>query len=239
MRRQERFDPEVPALACVRQSGERPVERRPIKVVDARDRRPVVDLVFPANPPAEIDAPDAAAAALESQRLERNSDLGRPAVGSGPRGDGPYGIPARVHLAAFVGNLRVGFRAERVDGEDVAIAPIGEGVEDHLEAVLLAGREILSNVVDDDAARRGIAAEHADVERVAVEGDAHFGRFGGRLALMRLGLHEVGGRHADPPNLLVERAVERHGGPRFDGRHHAAAIGRSQLKGRRRDRRKQ
>ena len=185
-----------------------PASAGAIEVVDARHRRPVVDLVLPADAPAEVHTPDAIGAALEAQRLERNADLGRPAARVAPGRDRPHRVPAGVDVAPFVGNLRVGLRAGGVGHEDEAVAAIGEGVEDHLEGVLLAGDEILADVVDDHAGGIGVVADDADVERVAIEGEAHLGQLGGGLPFVRLGLDESGRAAAVAPDLFVEGAVE-------------------------------
>ena len=55
----------------------------------------------------------------------------------------------------------------------------------------------------------GVVADDADVERVAIEGEAHLGQLGRRLPFVRLGLQEIRGRLRRPPDLFVERAVER------------------------------
>ncbi len=65
----------------------------------------------------------------------------------------------------------------------------------------------------------------ADVEVVVVEGDAHLGRLGGRLALERIALHEpVGGRRR-APDLLVEDTVDRDRRRDADGGQGAPAVG--------------
>ncbi len=218
--------PDVAALRQVGQAGERAGRRGPHDRERARHRRPVGDLVLPPDPPGEVDAPVVPAARLEAQRLERNAELGRPAFGPDPAGHPPDGVPVRVHVAAFVGDLRIGSGPLGVGAEDEAVAPIGEGVEQHLEGVLLGAGEVLADLVDDDAGRIGIAAQRADVEIVGVVGHAHFGGLAGRLALDRIGLHEAGGRHRGAPDGLVEHAVD-HDRPVGAGRcQHPPAVGR-------------
>ena len=227
--RDPRLQPQVSSLARVGQPGERSGQTGAIQVVHARDGRPVVDLVLPADAAAEVHAPDAVRAPLEAQRLERDADLRRPPGRIPLRGHGPHRVPARVDVPPFVRDLRVRFGARRIHDEDEPVAAIGERVEDHLEAVLLAGREVLADVVDDERGRRRVVADDADVERVVVVGDAHVGQLGRRLPFMRLGLHEVAGRLRRAPHLFVERAVERDWRARFRRAHHPAAIGRLEL----------
>ena len=170
-------------------------------------------------------------ARLEAQRLERDAELGRPALGGGRRGHPPDGVPVRVDVAALVGDLGVGAGAGGVGREDEAVAAVGEGVEQHLEGVLLGAGEVLVDVVDDDAGRLGIAAARADVEELVVEGDVHLGGLGGRLAFQRVRLHEgVGGRRRLPDGV-VEHAVDddRRGGAH--GGERAAAVARRHRQG--------
>ena len=102
---------------------------------------------------------EAIAAAFEAQRLERDAQLRRPAVGVARGRHGPHRVPTGVDVAPFVRDLRVRFRAGGVDDEDEAVPAIGKGVEDHLEAVLIAGGEVFADVVDDQAGRVRVVAE--------------------------------------------------------------------------------
>ena len=68
--------------------------------------------------------------ALEAQRRERDRHLGRPAGGVAPGGDRPHAVPLGVDLLSLVGDQRVGARAVGVELERVAVAAVGEGVED-------------------------------------------------------------------------------------------------------------
>jgi hypothetical protein len=179
--------------------------------------------------PAEIDTPDAIGAALESQRLERNPDLRRPPRLASRRRHGPDRVPIRVDVAPFVGDLRVGFRADGVDREHEAVAAIGKRIEDQLEAVLLAGSEVLADVVDDQRRRRRVVADDADVECVGVVGETDLGRLGGLLALVWLRLDEITRRLRHAPRLFVERPVDGDRRPRLDRADEPAAVRRLQL----------
>src|SRR5581483_10875189 len=98
---------QVPPRRRVRQADERAAEAGAVQVVDARHRRPVIDLVLASDPPAEIDAPGASLARVKSQRLERDADLGGPLALADLRRDGTHGIPTRIDVASLVGNLRI------------------------------------------------------------------------------------------------------------------------------------
>ena len=86
--------------------------------------------------------------------------------------------------------------------------------------------KILADVVDDDAGGIGVVADDADVERVAIEGEADFGQLGRRLSFVRLGLEESAAGRRGRHTVFVERAVERDWRARFDRGDGTAAIGR-------------
>ena len=67
-------------------------------------------------------------------------------------------------------------------------------------------------------------ADDGNVERLAIEREPDFGGLGRRLALVRLGLNELGGRHRDVPDFFVERAVNRDRRAGFDRDDDPAAI---------------
>ena len=128
----------------------------------------------------------------------------------------PHGVPAGVDVAPFVGDLRVGLRADRRwwrtrsrCGDRRTCRACTS------KRVLLAGREVLADVVDDQRRRRRVvAADDADVERVAIEGEAHRRCARSRAApscgsAWTKSVAGVARRH----DLLVERAVERDGCP--------------------------
>ena len=177
--------------------------------MDAPQRRPVTVLIAAAEAPLKVDAPGLHRLRAELQRLERNFDLGVPAVFTDARADIPDAVPIRVLIAALVRHLRVPLRARRVDRKLVAVALILEGIDDDLEAVSVGGVEVLAQLVDDDLRRLGIFREYADVDRAVVVQQLDFGLVGRRLTLAGIVLDEAGSHHRRRPRRFVQLAVER------------------------------
>ena len=209
-----------------RQPGQRAGEAGAIQVVDARHRRPVVDLVLAADAAAEVDAPDVAGAALEAQRLERNPDLGRPAVGVAPASPpttraSQLVLTSRPSLAICVSD----FAPAGVGDEDEAVAAIGERVEQHLERVLLARREVLADVVDDrrlpERSRQRTPMYSASASKAM---RTSVGSVAGSPSCGSAWTKPVAGR-SRAPDLLVERAVDLDRRARLDGADDAPAVG--------------
>ena len=121
----------------------------------------------------------------------------------------PEAVPVDVGVAAVVHHLRVPFRAHRVDREHVAVALVVEGVEHDLEHVGSRGVEVLLQIADDDVGGRAVVGEDAEIQRLLVVGDAHFGLLRRRLPFVRLALQEAAGDRRVAPDRLVERAVDR------------------------------
>jgi hypothetical protein len=63
-------------------------------------------------------------------------------------------------------------------------------------------------VITEPLVRLGVVSRHAHVERRARKQDSHFGRFGGRLAVVGILLDEIARRNRAAPAFLVEAAVE-------------------------------
>ena len=137
--RHPRLQSEVSARIGVWQARHRPAETGSVKVVDARNRRPEIDFVLATNPAAEVDTPHAINAWFESQGLERNPNFGGPSGSIHPGYHKPHRVPARIHVAPFIRDLGVGFGTNRIHHEHETITAVGERIEDHFEAVLLAG----------------------------------------------------------------------------------------------------
>ena len=174
--------------------------------MNTAQRRPVAVLVLPAQPALEVDAPGLHLVRPELQRLERNLDLGVPPVFTDARADVPDAVPVGVGVAAFVRHLRVPLRAHRVDRELIAVALIVEGVDHDLEAVGVAGVEVLPQLVDDDLGRRRILREHADVEGVVVVEQPDLG-FKGRLVEFSVERDRPLRLRRHQPALLAGRVV--------------------------------
>ena len=157
----------------------------------ARHRGEVRPLVLPSDDPPEVDPPRLVSPGLIAQRLERNRHLDGPSAVEAPGLHVPHGVPVVVGRA-LIGDLPVGEPADRVGVEDVAVALVVEGVEEHREVVVLPQlRRVAPHLVGDAPLRVRFAAPRRDVDVVVVEEDPRLGLLGGRLALVRLLLHEV------------------------------------------------
>ena len=152
------------------------------------------------------------ASGLNFSVLNGNLDLRVPAVLADARADVPDAVPVAVRSRGPSFDICASHFAPRgIDRELVAVALVVERVDDDLEAVGVAGVEVLAQLVDDDLAGLGILGEHADVERAIVVEQPDFGVEGGRLALARIVLDEALGDRRRRPRRLIELAVERDG----------------------------
>ena len=93
-------------------------------------------LVFPTNRTAKLHAPHLRRSGPVTERLEWNFHLDGPATIEPSGSHIPDGIPIAVRVA-FVRELRVGPRAERVRVEIEPIAPVVKSVEEHGEGVVI------------------------------------------------------------------------------------------------------
>src|SRR5262245_9970263 len=95
--------------------------------------------------PLKIDAPRLRFARSDADGAAPALDLGRPAIADNLRGRVPDAVPVAVDggrtaasaALALIEDLLFELRAKRRGHEHVAVARIVEGVEDHLEVVLV------------------------------------------------------------------------------------------------------
>ncbi len=174
--------------------------------------RPAVDLVAALDPAVDVEAPGPARG-IEGQRLERDRELRRPALGIDRRRALPDPVPGLVEVLTVVRDQRVALVAGGVDLEEVGVAPVVEAVDHDLEPVVVVEHGVAGHLGGDDPRRIAVEAAHADVERVLVEEDADLGAFAGRRALVRLDLGQRADLRRLAPALLVQPAVDprRHG----------------------------
>ena len=197
--------------------------RHPVDVEPAAHGRHVHLLVLPADVALDVEAPGAVASGRVAQRLERYRDLGFPTALRDGALDAPIAVPVQVQRSnrpalraararrargdrarlAFARHLAVVLDAERVGPEDERVLIVVEGVEHHDDGVGLREVGVAPALADDDLARFGVEADHADVEVRLVEQHAHFGAFARRRPFNRIGLRE--------------RRVRLNGQPRFVG----------------------
>ena len=200
------------------------------------DRRQERLLVLPDGPPLHVDAPELRRAGPVAQRFERDGNLDDPFVVGAAGFRVPDGVPVPVR-GPLVGHRGVEQPAQRIRDEDVAVAPIVEGVEDDGEAVVAehAGAVAL-HLVRHDPARFREPAARRDVQRVVVEHDPRLGRLRRGLAGVRFLLHEIGDRRHGAVHRFVEPAIELQRRVQADGphRHVVAGVGLGVRRGRQR-----
>ena len=190
-----------------------------------RDQREIRELVLPLHQPAQVESPGLRPVAAVAQRLERNRDFDRPAVLEAPGAHVPDAVPRRV--LQVVGHRHVAQRAERVGLEEVAVAAIVEGVDDEGDVLVAEDVAVVAaQLVGHLALGMAVPAARRDVEVDVVEEDPGLGLLGGRLALARLLLDEVGERRDAGVDGVVETAVEVERGVQADGAHRDV-VGRS------------
>ena len=188
---------------------ERSCKRDALRVVDARDRRPVAVFVQAAQFPLEVDAPHLRIGVPEFEGAKRNPDLGGPAGFGDPRLHVPDAVPVGVVIPSLVGHLRIPLCARGIGGELVRVAAVVKGIQDDAEAVTAAGVVVLLQVTDDDFRRLHVVREHTEVERVVCVEDSNVGVVGRVGAFAGIILDETVRDRRFPPRRLVERAVER------------------------------
>ena len=101
--------------------------------------------------------------------------------------------------------------AEGIDGEEVGVAAVLEGIEDEPDRVLARLLDVVAVVghgVGRDVSRLAVAAEDADVEDGPVVDDAQLGPLGRIAAGARDGHPEAGENGGFQPDLIIEAAVE-------------------------------
>lgn len=150
--------------------------------------------------------------------------MGAAGCGCRPRTSHPWARTS-TGAVALVGHERVVARTVRVDGEHVAGAPVQVGVEHELHVVLVAERRFALPGESHEPARLRVVGADAEDERVAVGEHAHHGAAGGRGALSRLDLHEVGDGVRRRPHLYA--GIGRRDWARVPRRRSSAALSRA------------
>jgi hypothetical protein len=175
-------------------------------------RYPAHALVASCDRAAEVDAPGVVAR-VERQRLERNRNLGHPAL----LVDARRGRPNTLPLPLFVGDVLVQrFLAQAVGIglKAIAAAPIVERIEDHREPVVAEHLFALAQDSRRDVGGAAVVEARADVQIVGVVhhvDDRPFARGG---VFGRLDLVKVIDRRCEGPGFLVEYAVDDRRGRR-------------------------
>jgi hypothetical protein len=212
-----RLDPQVPSSSQPAQSLDASGERDALDVVDARQRCPVTVLVQPPHLTLEVDTPALNVIAGESQGAKRNSDLRIPPGLRDARLNVPDGIPVRVVLAPLVRHLRVPLRARWIGRELIPVSLVVKGIQNDAERVVVAGVEILLQVIDDDPRRLLVSRKYGEVQRLIVIEHANFGVVRRGHAFPRFVLNEAGRDRCIAPRRFVECAIDDDGTGGPDG----------------------
>ena len=120
--------------------------------------RPAVALVQALDLPLDVEPPGGLPRP-EAQRLERQRDLGHPALVRDARARVPDTVPLEARLRLVVRDLPVGAGARRVHGEEEAVALVEERVEDDRDAVVHVEVRVSGELRRDDRGRRAVATE--------------------------------------------------------------------------------
>ena len=97
--------------------------------------------------------------------------------------------------------------ARGIDLEEVPGALVEIRVERPHEPVVGPEGAVANHLVAQEPRRLRVEALHAQVESIAIEGDADLGAFGRRRAVLRVELREVGRRPGALPDHFLEPAV--------------------------------
>ena len=218
-RQDERGDLEAAARGDAREPGELgEVRDEPVLLLGHPGE--VVLLVLALDHPLKIDAPDLDIAPPETELVEGDADLDRPALVVDAGGALPDPVPGLVGLLV-VRQGAVLDRAEGIDPEVVPAPAVAIGVEADVEPVRFDGL-VAAPETADDLAGLGVAEAGGDVEVIAVEGDPDGRRFARGLAVRRVALGEAGRNRASSKRPRTGRRrsrwARRRAGRRSSGR---------------------
>ncbi len=210
-----RLDVDAESLADVADSGDVAGIRHALQALVARPAHPDARFVLALNRPFEVHPPRIALG-VEVDGAERELDLDRPADLTAVHADRPDPVPRPVLAARS--HQRVGHVSEWIGLEEVAAAGVEEGVDGPPNLVVGGQALVPPALIGDPLVGLGVVRGHAEIQRVAIVGDAHFGFLGGRGPVVRVYLDEVAGGHGALPHRLVEAPVHRHAFVGLDAR---------------------
>src|SRR5213075_95791 len=144
---------------------------------------------------------------IERNALERNRDLGDPAVRNNPGPCCPECIEVPVLVGEFSENA-VGARARGIDHEDVAVPLPRKSVERDLGVIVGVECVITLHRFSEDLARLAIEGTNGDEENIARINDAHLSAFACWRAFDWQNLGEIRQWLRSLPAFFVENAVD-------------------------------
>ena len=165
-------------------------------------------LTLTADIALEVDPPPVLRVWAEAEGGEGDADLGEPSLIGSPGLHFPDSVPVPVHRAPVVGDEGIGHRPVRVRGEEVPVAVVVEGVQDHFEVVLTGPPEVPGHLVGQDPVRLGVESPEPHVEGLGIEEKGHLGALGHGRPEVQLPLGEVRNVLSALPGRFVQEPVD-------------------------------
>ena len=163
----------------------------------------------------EVQSPDLFFDVPKAKRPEGNGKLGLPALIRDLALHLPDGIPVVGPSLSISTHLTFSLGASRIGPEDVTVAVIVEGVENHREVIAVAGTEISDDLRHGESLSSGrVIAVHSQVKILVVVEQSNLGSFGGGFSGIGLVLNEISGHFRQAPLGFIQVAVDGEG--RFD-----------------------
>ena len=199
------LDVEAEPLRDVADAGDVPGVGHAPQALVARPPHPDRVFVLAPHRALEVHAPGVAVG-VEVQRAERDFDFERPPDVAAPGAGVPDAVP--LAIVADRAEQRVGHEAGGIHLEEITRACVEEGVDRPHEPIVRGQPLIASPLIPEPPIRFRVEGGDAEVEPVAVVGDADFGRFGGGASVVGVYLNEIGRRDGALPDRLVEDTIE-------------------------------
>ena len=178
------------------------------------DGRPEGLFVAAADLALQVDPEIHVVPGLEAQRAPGNGHLGVPPLFVPGGVYVPHAVPVRQDVGieasfrtALVAHLGVIAGAVRVGGEENAVLPVHERVQDDLEVVVVRQVAVPRHLGGDDLGGVRVVGPDADVHCLFVIEDPHLGTLGRRLTFVGALLGKAAGRQGVLPYAFVQDAV--------------------------------
>src|SRR5258708_11296497 len=172
---------------------------------------PSVLFVFAPNEPLEVHSPDDILRLHEIQRGKRYGNGRSPSISPYPCFGSPDSIPAGITVLGvphlFVGYESVSLRAQRIDLENIPIAPVPPGVDHDFKIVIQFLSYIPAQLRGDGTAYDGIVTRDYKIDFMLGIEDTDFRPLGRSPPLVGLSLQKVGNRCGLLPERIVKRAI--------------------------------
>ncbi len=173
-------------------------------------------LLLSGNIALHVNSPGVKAGS-EGDRLERDPDLGRPAVRLDPAPGVPDPVPVEAGVLAEGQPLAP--RAAGVDGKDIGVPLVLKGVQQNPDGVFAAAFliTVVGHQIGRDLGGFAVITVNANVQAVMIIENAEF-RFFGRIPHDGEDHPEIGEKSGPAPDLVIEPPVEARGLFNADGR---------------------